>query len=342
MKLNRDKIDEIKRWSQTKVQTAEKKSRTILSMKKMWQRIQEWAVISENQDIASWKAQEAMQVIQYIEMKNREERASYEFATWSAQNTSLSVFQKTMLDKGFLNWVPEGPVHKLAKTTLGQIITQESKTEISKHRITKKQSGDLKDFEVVKVAAWLYMRSKDKGSYELNRKMQYVTWVFTNNCGMRLGDVLRMQWDQTNVDEKGQLSQRIHYSKSDRSGRKRDEIVIHNRFSFPADLKTAYKVCLQIKHGLKNETNLMFPKSTDIKVAADAGTMTKGWKEAAAALNLETKLGARVPKTSFLNSSYKQGTPSKLIHKAANWGKKSTDIRSMYVKSESGEVRNDE
>ena len=242
MKLNRDKINEIKQWSQEKVSIAEKKSRTILSMKKMWQRIQEWAMISENQDLSNWKAQEAMQVIQYIEMKNREERANYEFQTWSAQSTSLAVFQKTMLDKGFLNWTPDGPVHKLAKTTLGQVKNQESKTEISKHRITQKQSGDLRDYEVVKMAALLYMKSKEKGSYELNRKMQYVTWVFTCNCGMRLGDVLRMQWDQTTVDDEGQLSQRVHYSKSDRLGRKRDEIVIHNRFSFPADLKTAYKV----------------------------------------------------------------------------------------------------
>ena len=342
MKLSRDKIEEIKKWSQQKVEKAEKKSRTMLSMNKMWQRIIEWADISNNQDISNWRAQEAIQVIQYIEMKNRENRTGYEFATWSAQNTSLAIFQKTMMDKGFVNWAENGPIHKLAKTTLGHIHAQESKTEISKHRITKKQSAELKDYEVVKMAALLYMNSKKKGSYELNRKMHYVTWVFTNNCGMRLGDVLRMQWDQTKVDDDGELSQRIHYSKSDRSGRKRDEIVIHNRFPFPADLKTAYKVCLQIKHGLGNKTNLMFPKSTNIKVAADSNTMTSAWKKAAEKLNLVTQVGARVPKTSYLNNKYKQGTPSKLIHKEANWSGKSTDIRSHYVKSEGGAVRKDD
>lgn len=248
-----------------------------------------------------------------------------------------------MLNQGHEKWSRDGECHKMAVTTLNKIVSDESKTEISKHRITKKQSGDLKDYEIEKVAAKLLMTArKEKGTaYEMLRIMQYVTWVFANNCGMRISDILRMQWDQIRM-ENGNLTQRIHFSKSDRRGRKRDELVIFNRYNYPADLKTALKQCLRVRKGLPVKTNLMFPKSTNTNVVAEASSMTSGWNGAAKALGLSEKVGARTPKVHFLNESYKNGTPPRLIHKTAAWGQKSTDIRRFYIKSPGGAVANDE
>ena len=338
MKLSSDKINEIQKWSEERVTVAMKKSRTVSQMSTMWERIQEWSKHIQNEEFESWGASEAIQLIRYVETVGKKE-----YTTWQSQHNTLALFQKTMWDKGYHGWVKEGERHKAAVTTLNRIQTDESKTEISKHRITKKQSGELKCYEIEKVAAKLFMAAKEaRGTaYELLRCMQYATWCFANNSGMRISDILRLQWDQIEVGE-GKIKQRIHYSKSDRRGRKRDELVIYNHFGYPADLKTAYKMCLRIRKGLSTKTNLMFPKSTNIRVAADAESITNGWKKAAETLKISIPVGARTPKIHFLNDSYQNGTPPREIHKNAAWGGKSTDIRRFYIKSPGGVVAKDD
>ena len=338
MSIDPEKVNEICKWSHEYVTKARKKSRTVSQMATMWDRIQEWGKQIQKEDLSTWGPSEAIQVIKYIEEVGRGE-----YTTWATQHTTVSLFQKTMTNHGFEKWVRDGECYKMAITTLNKIVSDESKTEISKQRITKKQSGDLKDYEIEKMAAKLLMTVKsDKGTaYEMLRIMQYVTWVFANNCGMRISDILRMQWDQIRV-ENGNLIQRIHFSKSDRRGRKRDELVIFNRYNYPADLKTAFLQCLRLKRGIAEKTNLMFPKSTNVKVAAEHSSMTSGWKQAAEVLGLSDRIGARTPKVHFLNDRYKNGTPPKLIHKTAAWGRKSTDIRRFYINSPGGAVANDE
>ena len=338
MSLNQEKIDEIQQWSQNYVTEAKKKSRTVSQMATMLDRINEWAKHVQNENLSTWGPSEAIQVVKYVETIGREE-----YVSWASQQNTLNIFQKTMVNQGYAQWNREGEHYKMAVTTLNKIITDESKTEISKFRITKKQSGDLKQFEIEKMAAKLFMMAKSEkgGAYELLRCMQYITWVFANNCGMRISDILRLQWDQIRV-ENGNLVQRIHYSKSDRRGRKRDELVIFNRYNYPADLQTAFKTCLRVKRSLPIKTNLMFPKPTNTKVAAESSSMTSGWQKAAKSLKLSEKVGARTPKVHFLNESYKTGTPPRLIHKTAAWGRKSTDIRRFYIKSPGGAVAKDE
>lgn len=338
MNLKREKVEEIQQWSQDYVTEARKKSRTVSQMTTMWERINEWAKHIRNENLSTWGPPEAIQVVKYIETIGRDE-----YVTWASQQNKLNIFQKTMVNHGYTNWSRDSDHYKMATTTLNKIITDESKTEISKFRITKKQSGDLKRFEIEKMAAKLFMRAKSEkgGAYELLRCLQYITWVFANNCGMRIIDILRLQWDQIRV-ENGNLVQRIHFSKSDRRGRKRDELVIFNRYNYPADLRTAFKMCLDVKQRLPVKTNLMFPKPTNIKVAAESASMITGWQWAAGPLKLTEKVGARTPKVHFLNESYQSGTPPKLIHKTAAWGRNSTDIRRFYIKSHGGAVANDE
>ena len=337
MKLGPDKISEIQKWSQDRVTVAMKKSRTVTQMSTMWERIMEWAKHIRNEDLDSWGAPEAIQLIRYVETIGKNE-----YTTWASQHNTLAMFQKTMLDKGYHRWVRDGERFKAAVTTLNRVQKDESKTEISKHRITKKQSGELKSYEIEKIAAKLFIVAKEeKGTaYELLRCMQYATWVFSNNCGMRISDILRLQWDQIEVGG-GKIKQRIHFSKSDRRGQKRDELVIHDQYGYPADLKTAYKMCLRIRKGLTAKTNLMFPKSTNIKVTAEADSITKGWKVAAEALKISIPIGARTPKIHFLNDSYQNGTPPREIHKNAAWSGKSIDIRRFYIKSPGGSVAKD-
>ena len=342
--MDENEKNEILSWSHEKVEHAKKKSRTLTQMKVMWTRIQNWAQISGRQDLSEWGAEEAMQILKYIEKLSRDKQEEAGLATkqqtlqkWNVMKSNLSIIQKVMIDKGFHRWAMDGKIYKLAKTTLSTIIRDESKTEISRLRITKKHERHLTESEIEKIAGKLYMNAQlETGAFRLLRYMQYVTWVFSNNTGMRLIDVLRLQWNQIVIRD-GEIVQRVNYSKSDRSGRKCDEIIIHNRFQYPADTATALRACQQVRDGLQRSTNLMFPKTTNVNEIATPESMSKGWKRAAKDLAIDIDVGAKTPKVSFLNRNYQLGTPPKLLHSAASWGS-NTDIRRHYIKSEAGQV----
>ena len=329
--MNSNEVNEIVNWSENQVEKAVKQSRTMNQMKLMWARINEWGAISKQPNLESWGPTQAMQMLRYVE------KCTGRTATWATQRTNLSIFQKTMVKNGFEEWSLYSKKYMVAKTTLNNIIREESKREVSKKRLTKKEHQMMTKQEVEKIAGSLLIRARQtKGSYELLRKMQYATWVFCNNTGMRLMDVLRLQWDQIQVAN-GEIRQRVNYSKSDKLGRKRDEIVIHDTLSYPADLGTAFQMMIEVRKQLQQETNMMFPKTMNVEECATSESMVKGWIKVGQDLKIEKEIGAKTPKLRFLNESYQNGTPPSEIHESASWGN-NTDIRRFYIKSEAGTI----
>ena len=136
--MDENEKNEILSWSHEKVEHAKKKSRTLTQMKVMWTRIQDWARISGYHNLSEWGAEQAMQILKYIEKLSRDKQEEAGLAVeqqtlqkWNVMKSNLSIFQKVMIDKGFHQWTVEGKIYKLAKTTLSTIIRDESKTEIS-------------------------------------------------------------------------------------------------------------------------------------------------------------------------------------------------------------------
>ena len=335
--MNPFEVRQLIDWTTEQVQKAKTKSRTVNQMKVMWRRIKDWADRSNQRNIESWGPEMAIQVIYVME---KETSNPSKLMTWASLNNALVIFRKSMVEQGYHDWHKDGAKYKMAKTTLKRIINDESKTSISKHRVTKKQSSDISKAETEMVAMKLFLRTRERNAYQLLRKCQYASWVFSVNTGMRLQDVVRLQWSQIRV-ENGEIRQRINYSKSDLAGRKLDEIVIKNGYDYPCDLQTAFNECISIKKGLNNQSDFLLPKSTNIQIAANPGSLSEAWNQIGKELKLKTEIGAKTPKMSFLNKCYGKGKRNKAIHLSANWGK-SPDIRRHYIASESGLVAQNE
>lgn len=333
-KMNENEIEKLVSWTKIQVTQAKKKSRTVSSMKVMWNRILDWARQSHQEDLNTWGSEEAIQLVFFVEKEVK--KKTKKIMTWASLKNTLVIFQKTMLDKGYQGWFREGPRYKMAKTTLSKIINDESKTSISKQRITEKQTSDLSKEEIQMIAMKLFLKTMQEPAYEILRKCQYASWVFACNTGMRLQDVVRLQWSQIDVKD-GCIRQRINYSKSDKTGRKMDQIVIRNLYEYPADLETAFNECMEIKKGLRGRSDFLLPKSLEIEKSATSRSLSDGWDLAAKELKMEKKIGAKTPKMNFLNKQYAEGVSNQAIHESANWGK-SPDIRRHYIASENGNI----
>lgn len=333
-KMNESEIEKLVSWTKDEVKKAKRKSRTVSSMKVMWKRIKDWSIRSKQEDLNAWGAEEAIQMVFFVEKEVM--KKTKKIMSWASLKSTLVIFRKTMLDQGYRDWIEESPRYKMAMTTLKKIINDESKTSISKQRITEKQTSDLSKEEVKMMAMKLFLKTIQESPYELLRKTQYVSWVFACNTGMRLQDVVRLQWDQIEI-ENGCIKQRVNYSKSDKTGRKLDQIVIHDMYEYPADLGTAFSECIAIKKGIKGKSNFLLPKSVDIEKAASPRSLADAWDTAATELKLKKKIGAKTPKMNFLNQRYAEGASNQTIHESAHWGK-SPDIRRFYIVSENGKV----
>ena len=331
--MNPSEVEQLINWTAVQVENAKTKSRTVNQMKVMWKRIRDWADKSNQRILKNWGPENAIQVIYFMEKGTSNPS---KLMTWASLTNALVIFRKSMFEHGYHDWHKDGAKYKMAMTTLKRIINDESKTSISKHRVTKKQSSNISKSETEMVAMKLFLRTRERNAYQLLRKCQYAGWVFCVNTGMRLQDVVRLQWSQIRVED-GEIRQRINYSKSDLAGRKLDEIVIKDGYDYPCDLETAFNECISIKKGLNNKSDFLLPRSTNVQIAATPGSLSGAWNKIGKELELKTDIGAKTPKMSFLNKCYGKGTLNKAIHKSANWGK-SPDIRRHYIASESGLV----